>query len=201
MKSGKYSGHLPSPPEIYDRTSVSTTGTVTGTTTECLYDGSSNSFGMRTLVTSINPTSTAATDPTNGWYVSLTQGERVITRPMAVGGLVDFLTYKPSSDACAYGGDSYLYAVGYTTGVAPTNVAIRSPETTGGATTGTVTVARGVLLGPGAPPTGEAIIIPPPKEGQETLKKKIQIATGVIVEAENAPVHSTISKIVHWLKK
>jgi hypothetical protein len=62
-------------------------------------------------------------------------------------------------------------------------------------------VAKGVLLGPGAPPTGEAIIIPPPKEGQEVLKKKIQIATGVIVEAENAPVLSVVSKLVHLLKK
>jgi hypothetical protein len=71
---------------------------------------------------------------------------------------------------------------------------------TGGTTEGTVTLAKGVLLGPGAPPTGEAIIIPPPKEGAER-KKKIQIATGVIVEAENQPALSVISKIVHWLKK
>lgn len=187
--------------DLVNQTNVATTGTVTGTATVCSYDPANNGFANRTLVTSINQTSSAVSTPARGWYLALQNGERVITRPLAVGGLVDFLTYKPSSDPCSYGGESYLYAVGYTTGVAPSKVAIRAPETTGGVTTGTVTVAKGILLGPGAPPTGEAIIIPPPKEGQEQLKKKIQIATGVIVEAENMPVISTISKIVHWLKK
>ena len=186
---------------LTDRTTTTTTGTVTGITTACLYDSTTNSYGLRTLVTSITPTSSAASVPAVGWKQVFSTGERVITRPLAVGGLVDFLTYKPSADPCSYGGESYLYSLGYTTGVAPATVAIRAPEATGGTTTGTVTVARGILLGPGAPPTGEAIIIPPPKEGQESLKKKIQIATGVIVEAENSPVFSVISKIVHWLKK
>ncbi len=187
-----------------DRTNVTTTGVVTGTTTACLYNSATNSFGLRTLVTSISQTSSSVAPSTTGWFLSLSvspTSERVISRPLAVGGLVDFLTYRPSSDLCSYGGDSYLYAVDYLTGVAPSTVAIRDPGVTGGTTTGTVTVAKGVLLGPGAPPTGEAIIIPPPKEGKDGLKKKIQVATGVIVEAENKPVISVTSKISHWLKK
>ena len=187
-----------------DRTNVTTTGVVTGTTQACLYDSTSNSFGLQTLVTSINQTSSPVAPSTTGWFLSLAvspTSERVISRPLAVGGLVDFLTYRPDSDACSYGGDSYLYAVDYTTGVAPATVAIRDPGVTGWTTTGTVTVAKGVLLGPGAPPTGEAIIIPPPKEGDDGLKKKIQVATGVIVEAENKPVFSVTSKISHWMKK
>ncbi|HLG22266.1 MAG TPA: PilC/PilY family type IV pilus protein, partial [Candidatus Manganitrophaceae bacterium] len=186
-----------------DRTSFTTTGTVTGTRQECLYDSATNSFGFKAIVTSISPSSTAPAASNNGWYLALSTSptsERVITRPLAVGGLVDFLTYKPDSDACSYGGESFLYAVGYTNGVAPETVAIMDPGATS-AISGNVTVAKGVRLGPGAPPTGEAIIIPPPKEGQETLKKKIQIATGVIIEAENKPVTSVISKIVHWLRK
>jgi type IV pilus assembly protein PilY1 len=189
-------------PDLYDANSHSTEGTVTGTSSACMYNSVNNDFEEMTFVTSINPTTTA--DPQSvGWRIDLSGGERVITRPLAVGGLVDFLTYKPASDACSYGGDSYLYAVDYLSGTAPSGVAIRAPEVTGG-TTGmgdTVTVAKGILLGPGAPPTGEAIIIPPPKEGQEQLKKKIQIATGVIVEAENTPVLSVISKVLHWLRK
>jgi Tfp pilus tip-associated adhesin PilY1 len=187
-----------------NRTGIVTTGTVTGTTSVCSYDPTvSGNFGMKDVVTSIAQTSTPVLPPAIGWYVTLSDGERVISRPLAVGGLVDFLTYKPSADVCSYGGNSYLYALGYTTGVAPATVAIRSSGTTGGVTTtgATVTVAGGILLGPGAPPTGEAIIIPPPKEGSEQLKKKIQVATGVIVEAENTPVLSVASKIVHWLKK
>jgi type IV pilus assembly protein PilY1 len=204
---------------LYNATYDETTGTVTGTTTVCMYDPDAGTWGEKTVVTSITPTAytTSITEP--GWkvYLSCTNSagnpctaddiaagdckcERIISRPLAVGGLVDFLTYKPSSDMCSYGGDSYIYSLSYTTGVAPYNVSILSPKITSG-TTGTVTVRKGVLLGPGAPPTGEAIIIAPPKEGEEELKKKIQIATGVVVEAENEPVFSVISKIVHWLKK
>ncbi len=186
-----------------DRTNVTTTGVVTGTTQACLYNSTTNSFGLQTLVTSINQTSSSVAPSTTGWFLSLSASptsERVISRPLAVGGLVDFLTYRPNSDACSYGGDSYLYAVDYTTGLAPATIAIRDPAVTG-ATAGSVTVAKGVRLGPGAPPTGEAIIIPPPKEGEDGLKKKIQVATGVIVEAENKPVISVTSKIAHWLKK
>lgn len=187
--------------DLDNRASTTTTGTVTGTSTVCMYDSASPAgFKFKTVVTSINQTSSTTSASAVGWYLPLTDngaGERVITRPLAVGGLVDFLTYKPdSSDPCSYGGNSYLYAVGYTTGVAPANVAILSPDAVVGGT-----VKKGILLGPGAPPTGEAIIVPPPKEGQETLKKKIQIATGVIIEAENQPVTSVISKVVHWLKK
>ena len=190
------------PGVLDDRTNVATTGTVTGTTQACLYDGTG--FSLQTLVTSINQTSASVAPSTTGWFLSLSTSptsERVISRPLAVGGLVDFLTYRPSGELCSYGGDSYLYAVDYLTGVAPSTVAIRDPGVTGGTTTGPVTVAKGVLLGPGAPPTGEAIIIPPPKEGDDGLKKKIQVATGVIVEAENKPVFSVTSKISHWLKK
>ncbi len=186
---------------LSDRTGVSTTGTVTGTTQICLYDSSTNSFSNKTVVTSISPTSGAALVPTNGWFITLSSLERVISRPLAVGGLVDFLTYKPSADICSAGGESFLFSLGYTTGVAPVNVAILAPEATGGITTGTVTVEKGVRLGPGAPPTGEAIIIPPPKEGQEILEKKIQIGSGAILEAKNQPANSIISNIVHWLKK
>lgn len=194
--------------DFIDRSAVTTTGTVTSTRFDCLYNpagSGSTQFSLQEVVTGIAPDvpTTPINIPPLGWYLLLTEGERVISRPLAVGGLVDFLTYKPDSDLCSYGGSSFLYAVDYQKGVAPTNVAIRSPATTNNVTTtGTsVTVKKGILLGPGAPPTGEAITIPPPKEGQEQLKKKIQVATGVIVEAENTPVISTISKVVHWLKK
>lgn len=193
--------------DFIDRTNVETTGTVTSTRQECLYDpAAADKFSPQTVVTGINVTSTVPDVPPQGWYITLAAGERIISRPLAVGGLVDFLTYKPDSDLCSYGGNSFLYAVDYLRGVAPSIVAIRTPGSTtdadGAASiTGDVTVRKGILLGPGAPPTGEAITIPPPKEGQEQLKKKIQVATGVIVEAENTPVISTISKVVHWLKK
>jgi type IV pilus assembly protein PilY1 len=190
--------------DVVDKTNATTEGTVAETASVCTYDPTiSGNFGMKDVVTRASQTlaQQTATVPGTGWYVTLSDGERVISRPLAVGGLVDFLTYKPSSDDCSYGGDSYLYAVGYKTGEAPAKIAIRNDQSTGGVTSGAVTVSKGIKLGPGAPPTGEAIIIPPPKEAQSQLKKKIQVATGVIVEAENTPAISITSEIVHWLKK
>ncbi|MGB9715455.1 MAG: pilus assembly protein [Thermodesulfovibrionales bacterium] len=194
----KDKGTTASEDDLYNATNVQTTGSVKSTTEVCAYNSSTNSFGLQDVVTDINPTSAAPEAKDPGWRIYLTNGERVLSRPLAVGGIVDFLTYKPDADVCSFGGNSYLYAVGYTTGVAPQSIAILAPGATSG-TTGTVTVYKGVLLGPGSPPTGEAIIIPPPEK--EQLKKKIQISTGVIVEAENNPVFSVISKVIHWLKK
>jgi transposase len=77
---------------------------------------------------------------------------------------------------------------------------ILSPEAAS-EVSGNVTIYRSVRLGPGAPPTVDAIIVPPLKEGEARLKKKIQAATGAVVEAENQPAFSISSKIIHWLKK
>ena len=192
---------------LYNATNVPTTGTITQTAKVCAYDSSTGSFGLQDVVTAINPSSPAPTEDASGWKIYLANGERVLSRPLAVGGIVDFLTYRPDADICRFGGNSYLYAVGYTTGVAPSGVAILAPEAVttsgGGEGDGTVTVEKKILLGPGAPPTGEAIIVPPPDpdEDGDKLKKKIQVSTGVIVEAENQPVFSVVSKIIHWLKK
>jgi type IV pilus assembly protein PilY1 len=190
-----------------NRTNTTTTGEVTGTTEVCMFDTDDNDFAIKTMVISITTPTTAVQASNIGWYLDLdyssdAPAERVISRPLAIGGLVDFLSYKPNSDVCAAGGDSYLYSLGYTTGIAPSKIAILHPEVTGGATSGNVTVQKRVKLGPGAPPMGEAIVIPPIKDGnQGKLKKKIQVATGVVVEAENETTLSIGNKIIHWLKK
>src|SRR5574337_2102310 len=204
----------PASSQLCDVTACKTTGvvpTVGGTIEACVFDNDPNSatkdtFQKRLIVTTVTNASTAPKSQV-GWMIRLPYLEKSISRPLAAGGVVDFLPYKPSSDKCEHGGDSYLYAVDYTTGVAPSSVAIRALGNT--SKTGTVTasgqgiveVNKSVRLGPGAAPTGEAIIITPPKEGKEQLKKKIQVATGVIVETENNPMISTVSKIMHWLKK
>lgn len=207
--------------DMDNTTAVDTTGTVTGTSTVCMYDPAAGAFAEKGMVTSINRTSAYRAPSAKGWYVQLstaTTSERVISKPLAIGGLVDFLSYKPNDDPCAAGGDSYLYSLGYTTGIAPENIAILSPGITtitaggGGGTVGnsggnqgdTVKVNKGIKLGPGAPPTGEAIIIPPAKgtkAEKDRLKKKIQVATGVIIEAENETAISVTSTIMHWLRK
>ena len=192
---------------LCDVTSCVTTATVPtvgGTTQICTFDGSASS--LQTIVTSVtNPSS--APQSLIGWVNFLQRSnERVISRPLAAGGVIDFLSYVPISDVCRKGGDTYLFALDYKTGVAAPNVAIRAVGSTTNSsgnvlTSGSVVIQKSVKLGAGAPPTGEAIIITPPKEGQEKLKKKIQVSTGVIVETENKPAISTVSKIINWLKK
>jgi type IV pilus assembly protein PilY1 len=184
---------------LADVTNATRTGSVRETAKVCTYDPSSNSFGLKDVVTAVNsPPSANAVDP--GWKIYLENGERVLSRPLAIGGIVDFLTYRPDSDICKFGGESFLYAVGYTTGVAPPTVAILAPEAASGVS-GDVMLHKRVRLGPGAPPMGDAITVPHPREGAERLKRKIQVATGAVVETEGQPVFSITSGIIHWLKK
>ena len=64
-----------------------------------------------------SPTETAPRDY-DGWIMALTGGERCITKPTVLGGIVTFSTYEPIADVCSYEGDSYLYALYYKTGTA-----------------------------------------------------------------------------------
>ena len=185
---------------LYDATDVLTSGDVTGTGRVCAYDPMSNSFRLRDVVTSLKPTSLMLTETNPGWKIYLPDRERVISRPAAIGGLLDFLAYRPDSDPCAYGGESYLYSVNYATGQAPARIAIRSPDITSG-TSGNVTVHKSVFLGAGAPPAADAIVVERPQDGEGDVQKHIQLATGSIAEAKNNPLFSVASKIVHWLKK
>jgi type IV pilus assembly protein PilY1 len=196
-----------------DRTLTATTGDVitAATQTICAYDSDidastqkAKGFRLQPIVTAI--TSTIVTAPsTTGWYLKLQttpSGERVISRPRAVGGLVDFLSYLPNGDPCNAGGNSYLYSVGYTTGTAPSTISIYSPKITSGGTNGIgVSVAKGVSMGPGAPPMGESIIIAPKIDNSNTFGKKVQVSTGVIVEMTDNPPIDTTSRVIHWLRK
>ncbi len=51
-----------------------------------------------------------------GWKYRLPAGERVVTKPLLIGGAVIFTTFKPSAQICAYGGEGYIYAFFYLTG-------------------------------------------------------------------------------------
>jgi hypothetical protein len=46
--------------------------------------------------------------------------ERVITQPLVVGGIVFFSTFIPDADVCDGGGDTWVFAVDYDTGMAAT---------------------------------------------------------------------------------
>ncbi len=60
-----------------------------------------------------------------GWYMNLpTSGERVVSSAMARGDNVYFSTIIPGSDACTFGGTSWLMVADMQTGGAPANAAI-----------------------------------------------------------------------------
>ncbi len=73
----------------------------------------------------IRDTSSNTVDYTTkkGWYMDLTAsaGERVISQPAMVSGMVEFPTLVPSADACSAGGTSWLYALNPQTGAAPSS--------------------------------------------------------------------------------
>jgi type IV pilus assembly protein PilY1 len=51
-----------------------------------------------------------------GWYIDMTQGEKILSPPTVFGRVVYFTSYTPSQseDPCEAGGSSTLYGVGYT---------------------------------------------------------------------------------------
>jgi len=54
----------------------------------------------------------------DGWYITMTgSGEKILAAPVVFAGMVLFTTFVPNTDPCAYGGDGYLYAVDYLSGI------------------------------------------------------------------------------------
>jgi hypothetical protein len=58
------------------------------------------------------------------WAVRLGDGnggERVFTKPLAAGGIVFFTTFTPDNSGCGGGGDAYVFALDYATGLPPSH--------------------------------------------------------------------------------
>jgi type IV pilus assembly protein PilY1 len=99
-----------------------------------------SSFSATQLASSM----TAVNIPTNiGWMVDFpTTGERVNVDPQLVLGTLLVTTNVPNNNACAAGGDSWLYQFNYASGGAVTGVAnnIVATKTVGALTVGNVVV-------------------------------------------------------------
>ncbi len=77
-------------------------------------------------------TSPPSSEPDNGWFITLDPSgtsytaERVITNPLAASSsVVFFTTFAPTANICGYNGNSYLWAVNYNTGGAPSSTALQ----------------------------------------------------------------------------
>jgi len=53
-----------------------------------------------------------------GWYKTLDTGERIISKPSVLGGILLAPSFEPNNDTCGFGGDSYLHALYFETGTA-----------------------------------------------------------------------------------
>jgi type IV pilus assembly protein PilY1 len=85
-------------------------------------DALANSSGFFGWKIDLEPSGNYVYDNTTRLYRS----ERVITDPLATtAGLVFFTTYKPYGDECALGGKSFLWAVRYNTGGAPSSATLK----------------------------------------------------------------------------
>ena len=86
-------------------------------------EATANSAGFKGWYIDLDGSSTIGTTSTYFTYDNVTRpyrAERVITDPLATtSGVVFFTTYKPYADECALGGKSFLWALRYNTGGAP----------------------------------------------------------------------------------
>ncbi len=89
------------------------------------YDGTCTTTVSAGALKDMTSTGTGSVDD-DGWIINLTatssttKAERIITDPTAsTNGVVYFVSMSPSTDTCAGGGNTYLWAVDYKTGGSP----------------------------------------------------------------------------------
>jgi type IV pilus assembly protein PilY1 len=97
----------------------------------CTSSVTNNDTDLKNQTTS--PSTTLASGY-KGWYINLDDdslndgfsSERVITDPIASpNGVVYYTTFRPTSDVCGYGGNSFIWAVNYSSGSAPSSNAMK----------------------------------------------------------------------------
>lgn len=85
-------------------------------------ESTANSAGFKGWYIDLDPSATYTYDNTSRLF----RAERVITDPLATtSGVVFFTTYKPYGDECALGGKSFLWALRYNTGGAPSGAVMK----------------------------------------------------------------------------
>lgn len=121
-----------------------------------------------------------------GWYLNFpTPGERSLSRPLVIGGLVAWTTYIPNpDDPCEYEGTSRLYATYYKTGTAYYEYIFEQTSET---------VARSIELGIGVPSAVGGVVT-----GENSLKGFVQQSTGTIVEIEQTTPFGLRSRLMGW---
>lgn len=94
-----------------------------GTGGNLLDDSCTDTISAGSLVTSASTTTATDIGTAPGWTIpldiatSVVGAERVVTDTVAmINGTVFYTSFKPTTDLCGYGGNSYLWAVNYASG-------------------------------------------------------------------------------------
>jgi type IV pilus assembly protein PilY1 len=177
-------------------TTVDVDGTITGISGACA--GSIETW----------PQLLTATSGCDGWVMyfgnlgenidftgeSLTHsGERMLTKPLVIGGLVMWATYIPGIDECSYEGESNIYSVYYETGTSYKNYVFKAQQSQADPSP---TVARVKKFGKGMPSSLSAQIT-----SSGTAKGFVQKSTGSILEIEGITPFSLKSAPTGWKNK
>jgi type IV pilus assembly protein PilY1 len=124
-----------------------------------------------------------------GWILEFpVGGERVLVKPVIIGGIVLFSTFTPTDDVCGFQGEGKLYATYFETGSAYTKSAI-GEETTG-------EIKRSISLGQGMPSMAGLHI-----GAEEGARGFIQNGTGSISEVDTEPPFKFKSGVMIWQEK
>jgi type IV pilus assembly protein PilY1 len=120
-------------------------------------------------------------------------GERVISTPLVLGGIVTWTTYIPGIEVCEFEGDSNLYAVYYKTGTSFKKYVFKEQKDQAAPDPN---VARVKHLGKGMPSSVSAQIT---ESG--TVKGFAQQSTGSIAEIEQDPAFRLNSGRTGWIEE
>ena len=125
-----------------------------------------------------------------GWVLNLpAAGERVLAKPIVIGGVVLFSTFTPTNDVCGYQGEGQLYAVYFETGSAYNKSVI-------GTNTSTNEVLRSADLGQGVPSMAGLHV-----GTEEGVRGFVQQGTGSISEVDGEPPFKFKSGVMTWQEK
>ncbi len=118
-------------------------------------------------------------------------GERMLSKPMVLGGLVTFSTYIPGFDKCSFEGESNVYAVYYKTGTANKKYVFNEQKND---TNPSDIVGRVKKLGPGMPSSVSAQVT-----SSGSTKGFVQSQSGSILSIETSSPFSLRSGIKGWM--
>ncbi|MBI4683262.1 MAG: hypothetical protein HY757_09215 [Nitrospirae bacterium] len=120
----------------------------------------------------------------------LHSGEKMLGKPLVLGGLVTWATYIPGINSCAYAGESNVYAVYYKTGTAYKDYVFKEQKQQ---TNPSNVVARVKKLGVGLPSSLSAQVTT-----SGSVKAFVQQSTGSILQLENLAPISLKSGVTGW---